>query len=469
MLTGEGARSATDVAPTAYADENALATMPTFVSKDGVLQATLIAAPKTVHVGPIAFEGEVYNGEYAGPVLRARPGDTMRIRLVNRLNEPTNLHFHGMQSSPLGNGDNMHIVVNPGETFDYEIKIPKTQPPGLYWYHSHLHGIAEKQVMGGLSGALIVEGLEEQFHRWNELKNVRERLFVLKDYSFDDDDIDDPNVQNLHNIVQSINGRLLSTISLRPGETQLWRFTNQSANRIFHLALADHTFRVIARDGSSVTEESRTDHLDINPASRVEVLVDGGRPGVYDLTSTQVATGPVDNMKLERTLGQVVIEGEKALPEPVLAAFPELRYLRNKPVNESRTFVFTQDKFGEHFFINGRSFDHTRIDTRVPLGNIEDWTIRNDSDGLHIFHIHQVGFDVMSINGEPQPFRGYVDTVRVPERGEVRIRMAFTDPLIVGDFMYHCHVLEHEDKGMMANIEVYNPTLEKTSSANHIH
>jgi FtsP/CotA-like multicopper oxidase with cupredoxin domain len=93
----------------------------------------------------------------------------------------------------------------------------------------------------------------------------------------------------------------------------------------------------------------------------------------------------------------------------------------------------------------------------VPLGSVEEWTVRNDTDDLHVFHIHQLGFQVVAVNGAAVPFEGRVDTVRVPERGTVTLRMAFTDKLIVGRFMFHCHVLKHEDKGMMGQIEVFDP------------
>jgi len=96
---------------------------------------------------------------------------------------------------------------------------------------------------------------------------------------------------------------------------------------------------------------------------------------------------------------------------------------------------------------------------KVPLGSIEEWTVRNASDELHVFHIHQVGFQVLSVNDKPVAFDGLQDTVNVPIHGEVKIRLAFTDPVIVGRFMFHCHILEHEDKGMMAQIEVYDPKL----------
>jgi FtsP/CotA-like multicopper oxidase with cupredoxin domain len=119
--------------------------------------------------------------------------------------------------------------------------------------------------------------------------------------------------------------------------------------------------------------------------------------------------------------------------------------------------TFSEDPVTGLFFINHNTFDPKRVDVKVPLGSTEEWTIRNSSEELHVFHLHQVRFQVLSVNGRPVPFSGLVDTVNVPIHGELRIRVAFTDPIIVGRFMFHCHILEHEDKGMMSQIEVYDP------------
>ncbi len=126
-------------------------------------------------------------------------------------------------------------------------------------------------------------------------------------------------------------------------------------------------------------------------------------------------------------------------------------------IDAHRLVSFSEDPVTGLFFINHATFDHNRVDVKVPLGNVEEWTIRNASDELHVFHIHQVAFQVLSINGKAVPFDGLVDTVNTPIHGEVKIRIAFTDPTIVGRFMFHCHILEHEDKGMMSQIEVYDP------------
>jgi FtsP/CotA-like multicopper oxidase with cupredoxin domain len=123
-------------------------------------------------------------------------------------------------------------------------------------------------------------------------------------------------------------------------------------------------------------------------------------------------------------------------------------------VTGRRTVVFSETADGDTLFIDGRTFDPTRTDTRVKLGAVEEWTIRNESDELHDFHIHQTHFQVTEVDGVPQPFVGYQDIVNVPVRGAVKVIIPFTDPVIVGRFVYHCHLLAHEDKGMMATIEV---------------
>jgi suppressor of ftsI len=425
-----------------------------FRSSDGVLAVTLVARAGKVRIGDLEVDGATFNGDYAGPVLRVRPGDMLRIRLINHLSQPANLHFHGIFTSPLGNSDNIHLSVAAGAAFTYEVRIPTTQPLGLYWYHSHIHGMSEHQVMAGLSGALVVEQPMPG--------GLPERLFVLKDMTFDDDtgnaEIDD----DLHGLVQSINGDLVTEETIRPNETQLWRFSNQSANRPFHIALQGHRFLVIAEDGEPIIGERVRDVLDIMPAARVDVLIAGGAPGRYDLISKGAMTGTGAARRLDRVMGRLTVAGEAMVPSvaamPSAAPPPDLRAAR---IDARRRVVFSQTATlkpeAQIFYINDRVFDAGRVDIRVPLGNVEEWTVRNNSDDLHVFHIHQLGFQVVEVNGVPAEFTGRVDTVRVPERGEVKLRMAFTDKVILGQFVFHCHVLKHEDKGMMAQIEVYDP------------
>lgn len=428
-------------------------------SRFGVLKLTLTAAPKSVTVDGVQLDALVFNGAYGGPVLRVHPGDRMEIRLVNQLDKPVNLHFHGSHGSPLGRGDNMHIVVQPGDSFDYRIQVPRTQPPGLYWYHTHIHGIAEDQVGRGLSGAMIVEGLTRAV---KETSGRRERLMVLKTFAVDRPD--DPAVKRLHGVIQSINGAAHSELALKAGETELWRISNQAPNDYYHLSIKGFRFRIVALDGAPTNRDIETDKLEIPPAGRVEVLATAPAAGDYPLLSGATPTGSGRNLKVYRELAMVHVSGETR-PQPAAAPArkPLTSDLRDAKVTASREFTFAQKPGEEVYMINGRTFDHARLDTRVPLGSIEEWTIRNDTDDMHVFHIHQVHFQVVAINGQLQPFESVLDTVRVPERGSVTIRIPFTDPKIVGRFMYHCHVLKHEDKGMMANIEVYDPKSEADS------
>nr|WP_321984549.1 multicopper oxidase family protein [uncultured Lichenicoccus sp.] len=441
-------------------------------SRHGVLEVTLRASSGPVHLGVLTLSGATYNGLYAGPVLRLHPGDLLRVRLLNLLSQPTNLHFHGMQGSPLGNGDNAHLAVPPGGSFLYEIVIAPTQPPGLYWYHSHQHGQAEAQVMGGLSGALVIDPLAAGAPALVGKPGMpAERLLVLKDMEFQDDTGDPRIDDDLHGLVQSVNGRLEDDSTMRPGETQLWRFSNQSANRAFHLSLQAHRFRIVAVDGGRLVATRDADRLDIMPGSRIDALVDAGVAGRYLLLSEGAMAGVGAARRLDRSLGTLLVAGATmpasvSLPDP---APP--RDLRPLPLDARRIVTFSQQAVPHsetlHYFINLRMFDARRIDFRIPLGNVEEWTIRNDSDDMHVFHIHQLGFQVTAINGVAVPFSGRIDNVRIPERGEVTVRMAFTDPLILGRFMFHCHVLRHEDGGMMGQVEVYDP--QPASPARRLH
>jgi len=420
-------------------------------SNAGLLTATLRAAPARISVGPASFDGMDYNGDYAGPVLHVRAGDLVHIRLVNALPDSTNLHFHGMRVSPLNHGDNMHLAVQPGGAIDYVFRVPSDHPPGLFWYHDHLHGMAERHVMAGLSGTLVVDGFARQF---GGLDGIRQKLFVLKDEAPAPcpETLQAP---GLHCRVLSVNGQAAFSGTMRPGETQLWRIANEGANRTLHLTLDGVQLRIIGRDGLPTTRAEDTKTLDIMPASRMDALVTAGMPGVAHFTAQHVLTGEGEHVSTSRDLGTVTIAGDAMTATAPTIQFPAQLDLRTHKIDATRTIVFSENPGASIYFIDGRIFDHARLDLRVPLGNVEEWTVQNKTQDFHEFHIHQLGFQVVDVNGEPQAFAGYVDDVDVPAMGEVKIILPFTDPVMVGTFMFHCHVLKHEDAGMMANIEVY--------------
>jgi len=431
---------------------------PVYRSAGGRLDVTLEARVARVKVGPFEINAATYNGVYGGPVLRVRPGDVLHVRLVNHLDQSTNIHFHGLKVSPSGHADNSMHPVMPGETWDYVIPIPADHPPGLYWYHTHAHQFAQRQLMAGLSGTLVIEGFQDELP---ELAPLKERLMGLKDFQADENGGLYRVLKAYHRDLRTINGQLMPRIDIAPGETQLWRLSNQTANTFFRLSLEGHTFRIVGRDSEPVVHPETVQELIFGPSQRLDVLVDGGKPGSYKLVSERTVTGPIgDEFPAQNMALMVVAPPADGSPAASVAAVPDYAYksdLSNAKIDAQRLVVFSSDDTTGLFFINHRIFDHERVDLRVPLGNTEEWTIRNSADELHIFHIHQVHFQVMSENGRPLPFDGMVDTVTVPIHGEVKIRIAFTDPKIVGRFMFHCHILEHEDKGMMGQIEVYDP------------
>jgi FtsP/CotA-like multicopper oxidase with cupredoxin domain len=430
-------------------------------SENGRLDVALEARETTTQLGPYTIRGAAYNGLYGGPVLRVKPGDFLHVRLTNNLAQATNIHFHGLEVSPLGHGDNAMHMVLPGETWDYEIPIPKDHPPGVYWYHTHGHQFAERQLMGGLSGTLIIEGFQEQVPA---TQGLTERLLVLKEFTptASGDLQAVPKPYNF--VIKTVSGQLYPRLDIRPGETQLWHFTNQTSNSYFRMTLEGHEFLVVGRDSHPIVNQERERELILGPAARVDVLVTANAAGSYKLVAEKTTTGPAGDMFPAQDLALMVSAADAALPPPAplgtVSAATDVRTSMPIPgdrIDAERLITFSSDPVTGMFFINHTTFDHTRVDIKVPLGNIEEWTIRNSADELHIFHIHQVAFQVVSINGQEVPFTGLVDTVDVPIHGEVKIRIPFTDPVIVGRFMFHCHILEHEDKGMMQQIEVYDP------------
>lgn len=417
-------------------------------SRNGVLQLSLRAAPSTVHVAGRQVTAMLYDGQYIPPTLRVRPGDTIRLRLPNALAQPTNLHTHGLTVSPRGNSDNVFLHIAPGQTQDYEIRLPADHAPGLYWYHPHPHGFSDVQTRNGMSGALIVEGLLDPFPT---LRHLPERVLLLKDLQ-----VEHGRVVHLgigKNTIRTINGVVNPEIVLRPGETELWRIANIGADLYYKLALDGHRFDVLARDGKRLARLEPSDTLVLSPGARVEALVTGGAPGTHLLHDGNIDTGPAGNQYAGTVMATVRVRGAPAQPVTIPSALLPVEDLRGKVTNR-RTIVFTESQDGDTFFIDGRTFDQNRTDTRVKLGAVEEWTVRNEADELHSFHIHQTSFQITEINGVPQPVDGYRDIVDVPIGGEVKVVIPFTDPVIVGRFVYHCHILSHEDRGMMATIEV---------------
>jgi suppressor of ftsI len=429
------------------------------VSKDGLLRARLVADETAVRVGGRRVIGRAYNGSFPGPTLRLRPGDTVRLTLVNRLRVATNIHFHGMHVSPSGRSDNVLRTVAAGTTAKYVVRVPRDAAPGTYWYHSHWHdapiGNVEPQVMGGLSGTVIVERLQHRLPA--PLRNIVERNLVLKDVQLTTRDrIVFRNIDSAAPTTRTVNGQVNPVIRIGPGETQLWRLGNQSADIWYRLKLDGTRFHVIAEDGNPVGRVWSADTLTLPPGKRYDVLVQGHGGGDYRLRTLKMNTGPAGDKYPARVLATVRPNRpavERAALPTSLGPLPDLEHMA---VDRRRTLVFSENTRTNRFFIDGKRFNHDRIDQRVKLGAVEEWTIRNVSRERHPFHIHVNDFQVISVDGRPYNARSLADTFPLPVGGEIVIRMHFTD--FTGEYVYHCHILAHEDRGMMGTVEVERRT-----------
>ena len=439
---------------------------PELVSAGGVLNGTLRVAPATVEIAGKQVTTTVYNGEYMPPLLRVQPGDTVRLVLDNAGSDDANIHYHGLAVTPVVPGDNVFLMVKPGTQFQYDFLIPPDHAQGLFWYHPHVHPGVNPDIASGRSGGMIIGDVLKPFP---ELANITRRTMLLKDMKIRKGaPVEDPDPTG--RTFRTINGIYQPQIELQHGELELWSIGNIGANIYYKIRLPKHLFYVIAQDGNATNQLVETRTLLIPPAARYEVLVRGGTPGKYKLKAMPFNTGPTGDNYPGQLLAHVRTRGpEVADKVPFPTTFPQVPDLRQAQITTQRTITFADadsDDPSLQFTINGNFYDHTRVDTAVTLGATEEWTIQNTSKELHVFHIHQTDFQVTEIDGEPVEFTGYQDTVSLPfakgkgkkrTPGVVKVIIPFTNPVIAGEFVYHCHIVQHADQGMMANITVTPP------------
>ena len=431
-----------------------------------------------------------YAGKTDPPLIRVSPGETIQVRYVNNLpthsNEEcalalcenmTNLHFHGLHVSPKSPQDDvLTMMAMPGQVLTYRVDIPFDAPPGLYWYHTHPHGESARQDLDGMSGAIVIEGIERYYP---ELRDMPERVLILRDRVVEDGD-DRKKIQEQLEIprdrcgtstdqhlerVLTVNGAIRPQIPIRPGERQFWRIVNASPDRYADIQLGGQQLEIVALDGMPLSYHDsskgtlRVEHILIAPAGRVEAIVTGPGAATHTALSTRcVDTGPDGDYNPAMILADVVTrasEPKRKVPdaggEAVYKNFSSRQLETIKAHDPDFTVVFTEDKDG--FYINGKKF---AIDSapllRARIGSMQRWRIVNATREVHPFHIHQVHFLAYAIDGVSSEMPEWLDTVNVPYGGTVDLIMDFTDPVIRGVSVFHCHLLSHEDKGMMAKI-----------------
>lgn len=435
-------------------------------SKDGILRTTLIAAYDVGKVDGRPVTAMLYNGSLPGPTLHVYPGDRIELNLINHLNETTNLHFHGFHVSPANNSDNVFLEVAPGKTQHFIVDIPKDHPLGTDWYHSHLHGLSYGQVAAGMSGVIIVEGLQKLLPK--PLQNITTQTFAMRDFPFDQLYVTTNNIQ--HDLLPlsntdtgherlTVNGEVNPEINMTSGETQLWHFANVGPENYLTVELPGHTFHVIAEDGSPVWHVWNNKTLFLPSGKRFDVLVTAtGNGSIPFRTVNNSYTEPYDHL-----IATVNVRGNQ--PPPLVHVeyvniiptnLASKEDLSNANITSHRVLNFSSNDVDWIYGINNKTFDPNRIDYKVKLGTVEEWKLVNlDKGGSgkdHPFHIHTNHFQVISVNGRPYDAHGYQDTVVIPTNGEVVIRIPFKD--FVGKSVYHCHLMFHGDNGMMGTFDV---------------
>ena len=437
-------------------------------SANGRLQLRLDAALGTVQVGGRSASALSFNGGIPGPTLRLKAGDRLGVTLHNGLDDPTNLHVHGMHVSPEGNGDNPFVMIEPGESFDYEYQLPANHPPGLYWYHPHHHGFVADQIFGGLYGAIIVDDPEP-------IEAARERVLVISDITLDGPGripAVSPMEQMLGREGQLVlvNGQVNPQLIARPAERERWRIVNACVSRYLRLRLDGQRMQLLGIDSGRFGAPETVDEIVLAPGNRADLLVtmvDGTavlETLPYDRGGPGGMMGGGERPRSGTSAGRASLATLTVAGEPVTAA-PEVplqqspRDLRGTAVTARRELTFAMGMGGMmggggsmmSFTINGREFDGERVDTTVEAGSVEEWTLRNTSPMDHPVHLHVWPMQIVESDGRAPDTAIWQDVVNVPARGQIRVRIAFDD--FAGRSVYHCHILDHEDNGMMGVIE----------------
>lgn len=402
-------------------------------------------AGQTNFVGNRLTDTLGYNGTYLGPVLRVRKGEKVNILVKNSLSFPTTIHWHGLLVDGEQDGG-PHQGIQPGDSWNPSFIVD--QPAATLWYHPHFAGSAADQVYYGLAGLMYIEDdISDQLNLPKEY-GINDIPLIVQDRSFNSDGSFDYQTSMMGVVPGDtilINGSVNPLLNVNRGNIR-FRLLNASNSQTFEFTLSDGSnFQQIASDGGFLEAPVTRQSVVLAPGERAEVIIDFSQTRK---SSVSLMTGSKSVMKINITGNDpdtTELPGTLTDIEPVTVG--------NNPV----TRVFELQSMGINGTINGKFFDMDRIDEEVNLNEAEIWIIRNTGGmmqaGGHPFHVHSTQFRIISRDGKPPPpeEQGFKDTVFVNDGEEVVILVRFSHP---GIFMYHCHILEHEDNGMMGQFRV---------------
>lgn len=414
----------------------------------GTIRIALEARPTNWEVAPgITISGYGYNGQVPGPVIEAIQGVPLEIAFTNSLSEPTLIHWHGLQIPAAMDGTQAtQRPVAPGETFTYRFTPPDA---GTFWYHPHQN--ETEQLEKGLYGALIVRGADEPVVD-------REQILVL-------DDVDADKQGRLAKFggfrqrhdgregdIRLINGKAEPELTIAAGQIERWRVINASSARYIRLSLGGASFRIIGTDGGLIEAPVEATEVLLPPADRVDLLVGPFEEGeTLAIESLRYLRSTI-RMRGKERFGTVKVGTRKPSRASIPRRLRTIEPLAGADATPNRTVKFSVGmslRRGLDFLVNGEMHHH---DQPVKVGELQVWDVVNASLMDHPFHLHGFFFQVLSINGKAPQFRSWEDVVNLPPRSTVRIAWMPEDR--PGSWMYHCHILEHHEAGMMGHFEV---------------
>src|SRR5271156_1833422 len=499
----------------AQAGGDELRDLPEMSSENGVLDYALNMVTLPVQVGERQLTLNTFNGQLPGPALRVRPGDNLRLLLTNQMvpagiptnnlaycaSTPADPHYDTRLAclqdlwkkllqgkTPLqafvstkDPGDNVFLRLEPLAQHQYSYNIPTDQPAGLYWYHPHYHPSTAHQGWQGLAGPIIVEG---DIDAVPEIAEMRARTIVISELWIADDSGETPysallpiagdvSYDSMPAVPSSmyfpLNGQLIPDITIQPGEAQRWRVLNAGPDRFIWLHVEGHTMEQIGTDGTPYHTPRSRPHIMLAPANRAEFIIRAGEPGRYRIYAEAYDQGHPGGPRPYLPLATLVVRG-KRVNSRMPSTLVEPPRMPNLPVVRRRTLVFSGDITGRNglgmqMLIDGKEYDHMRIDQEVEAGTVEEWTMVNEDVSQHPIHIHTNPFQVIDVQGIPPGDTSWLaerepgvwwDTFRIPPRGRYTLRTYFR-PDVTGLTVYHCHLLPHEDRSMMGNLLIDPP------------
>ena len=408
-----------------------------------------------------------FNNQIPAPTLKAKVGDTMIIRVKNELEEPTIIHWHGLRipSSMDGTGA-VQEPIKPGETFEYRFQLPDA---GTFWFHSHANETV--QMERGMYGALIVEDPADQ------VITDAEKIFMIDDMKLDAKNRFTkpkwffPRIKERHDGRQGntllINGRENPLINVHAGQKERWRFINSSSARYFYLYIGGKSFQIIGTDGGLLEQPRTVTKVLITPGERIDMIAGPFKEG----ESILIESLAYNRMTFLKSKRQVFATVKVSAEKTSIANIPEklriIETLAPQDAEVTRQIKFSVGpsfKNGMNFLVNNKM----HVDDRpVKVGELQIWEISNTSLMDHPFHLHGAFFQVIEENGKAPEYKAWKDTYNLTPRSKIKI--AWMPDNRTGMWMYHCHILEHHEAGMMANFEVIDGTKVDEKNISHEH